>query len=75
MVRVARYHRAGNFRQEKLFANFTTWSCWRKYCSANFLSCVNDYIEHMTTFTVLVKIYSIKYFCNTKVPGLGKIFV
>ena len=32
------------------------------------LSCGND----MATFTTLVKIYSIEYFCNTKV---GEIFV
>ena len=25
-------------------------------------------------FTVLAKFYSIEYFCNAKVPGLGKIF-
>ena len=29
----------------------------------------------MVTFIILVKIYSIEYFCNTKVAGLGKIFV
>ena len=29
----------------------------------------------MATFTILVKIYSIEYFCNTEVPGLGEIFV
>ena len=29
----------------------------------------------MATFTTLAKIYSIKYFCNTKVSGLGEIFV
>ena len=29
----------------------------------------------MATFTALAKTYSIKYFYNTKVPGLGKIFV
>ena len=29
----------------------------------------------MATFTALVKIYSIEYFCNTKVPGLDEIFV
>ena len=29
----------------------------------------------MATFTVLAKIYSIKYFCNTKAAGLGKIFI
>ena len=38
----------------------------------NFLSCVNVYIEHMVTFIVLVKIYSIEYFCNTKVTELSK---
>ena len=38
-----------------------------------FLSCVNDYIENMMTFTTLAKIYSIEYFCSTKVPGLGEI--
>ena len=42
---------------------------------ANFLSCVNDYIEDMATFTTLAKIYSTEYFCNTKVAGLGKIFI
>ena len=41
----------------------------------NFLSCVNNYIEDMATFTALAKIYSIEYFCNTNVPGLGEIFV
>ena len=38
-----------------------------------FLSCINDYIEDMTTFTALAKIYSTKYFCDTKVAGLGEI--
>ena len=32
-------------------------------------------MEHMATFTVLAKIYSIEYFYYMKVPGLGKIFV
>ena len=63
------------FRQEKIFANFTTCSRWRNFLSANFLSCVNDYIEDMATFTALAKIYSIECFCNTKVAGLGEIFV
>ena len=40
--------------------------------SHDFLSCVNSYIEHMVIFTVLAKIYSIEYFCNTMVAGLGK---
>ena len=73
MMQKLRYHIAGNFRQEKIFTNFAIWSCWRKFCSMNFLSCVNDYIEHniMVTFAVLAIIYSI---CNTKVPGLAKIF-
>ena len=35
------------------------------------VSCVNDYIEDMATFTALVKIYSTEYFCNAKVAGLG----
>ena len=40
-----------------------------------FLSCINDYVEDMVqTFTALAKIYSTKYFCNTKVAGLGEIF-
>ena len=45
------------------------------FLSANFLSCVNDYIEDMATFTTLAKIYSTEYFCNTKVSGLGETFV
>ena len=41
----------------------------------NFLSCVHDYIEDMVTFTALMKTYSTEYFFNTKVAGLGEIFV
>ena len=40
-------------------------SCWQKFLFHKFLSCVNDYVEHMVTFTILVKFYSIKYFGNT----------
>ena len=40
-----------------------------------FLSCVNDYIEPVVTFTAWVKICSAKYFCNVRVAGLGEIFV
>ena len=29
----------------------------------------------MATFTALAKFYSTKFFCNTKVAGLGKIFI
>ena len=32
-------------------------------------------IEDMVTLTALVKIHSTEYFCNTKVAGLGEIFV
>ena len=40
----------------------------KNFITRIFLSCV---IEDMATFTTLVK----NYFCNTKVPGLGEIFV
>ena len=68
---------ARNFHQEKSFANFTTCYYWRKFLSVNFLSCVKDYIEGVVTLiiTSLANIYSIKYFCNAKVAGLGEIFV
>ena len=46
-----------------------------KFLSHKFLSCVNDYIEDMATFTALAKIYSTEYFCNTKVARLSEIFV
>ena len=59
----------------EIFANFTMCSYWRNFYRMNFLSCVNDYIEDMVTFTALAKIYSTEYFCNTKVAGLGEIFV
>ena len=59
----------------EIFTNFAICSHWRNFLSCKFLSCVNDYIEDMATFTALVKIYSTKYFCNTKVAGLGEIFV
>ena len=64
------YHICGNFRQEKIFVHF--YIC---FYHANFLSCVKEYIEYMATFTALAKIYSSKYFCSTKVTGLGQIFV
>ena len=40
-----------------------------------FLSCVSDYVEDMVTFTALAKNCFTEYFCNTKVVGLGEIFV
>ena len=54
-----RYRIARNFYQEKI--------------SPSILSCANDYIEHMACN--LYRIGLIKYFCNTKVSGFGKIFV
>jgi hypothetical protein len=46
-----------------------------KFYHANFLSHVKDYIEDMVTFSALAKIFSTKFFCNTKVAGLGEIFI
>ena len=42
------------------------------FIAHNFLSRANDYIEDMATFATLAKIYSTKYFCNTKVARLGE---
>ena len=39
------------------------------------MSFVKECIEDMATFTMLAKFFSTKYFCNTKVAGLGKIFI
>ena len=61
-----------NFHQEKFLPSALID---KNFITRIFLSCVNDYIEDMATFTALAKIYSTKYFCNTKVGGLGKIFV
>ena len=59
-----RMHR--NIRQEKIFA---TWPKFYK-----FLSFIKDCIEDMVTFTMLVKCFSTKFFCSTKVAGLGEIY-
>ena len=58
----------------KYVEGFTTCSHWQNIYHSNLLSCVNDYIEDIATFTALAKIYSTEYFCNTKVAGLGEIF-
>ena len=55
-----------NFRHSLLLAKFLLYE---------FLSCVTKYIEDMVSFTALAKICSTEYFCNTKVAGIGKIFV
>ena len=46
-----------------------------KFDHATVLSCVKDCIEDMVTFVTLAKNFSTKYFCNTKVARLGKIFI
>ena len=52
------------------FLNLTPASDGQNFYPTNFLSCVNEYIEGMVTFTTWVKIY----FCNTKVAGVGRNF-
>ena len=37
----------------------------------DFLSCINDCIEDMATFTALVKVYSTEYFCIARIAVLG----
>ena len=54
------------------FCQFRHLLLLAKFVSHRFF---NDYIEDMATFTALAKIYSTKYFYNTKVAGLGGIFV
>ena len=52
------YLRARNFSPGENFCQFCQF-CHQlslvKYYSANFLSRVNEYVEHMATFTILVK--------------------
>ena len=57
------------------FCQFRHLLSLAKFLSHEFLSCVNDYIEDMATLIALVKIYFTEYFCNTKLAGLGEIFV
>ena len=44
-----------------------------KIYHTNFLYCVKDCIEDIATFTALAKFFSVNFFYNTKVAGLGKI--
>ena len=54
---------------------FATCSHWRNFYHANFLSCVNDYIEDMATFTAWRKFIFLQYkgiwgwrnFCQAKI--------
>ena len=69
------YHIRRNFRQRKNFRQSCHLLLFVKFYQQNFLSSVNDYIEDMAIFTTLAKIYSTEYFFNTKVAGLGEIFV
>lgn len=39
-----------------------------------FLAYAKHYVEDMGTFTALAKKFSTKFFCNTKVNGIGEIF-
>ena len=67
-----------SFARRKIFANFANFAIdfiGKIFYHTTFLSCVDDYIEDMATFTTLAKIYSTNYFCNTKVDGPGEIFV
>ena len=45
-----------------------------KLLSMNFLSCVNDYIEGMVTFTALVKVYSAIDYRTTYIYRIGNGF-
>ena len=62
------------FTRRKNFRQFHHLLSLAKILSANYLSCVNDYIEDMATFIALVKICSTGYFCNTKIAWLGEFF-
>ena len=63
------------FSSGEKFRKFRHLFSLAKFLSWNFLSRVNDCINNMATFTTLAKIYSTKYFCNTKVSELGEIFI
>ena len=69
------HHIGGNFCQEKIFAISPPVLAGKIFFFVKFLFRVNDCIEDMVTFTALEKIYSTEYFCDTKVPVLGEIFV
>ena len=57
-----------NFRQFRHLPSLA------KILSTNFSFCVKYYIADMATFTILAKIYSMKYYCNTNVLGSVKFF-
>ena len=67
---VERYHIAGIFCVEIIFYLFPILMMGNFFL--HFSSHVSGYIEPMATW---VKNYSMKYFCNARVGGLGKIFV
>ena len=74
------YHTAVNYLLGKIFYTFRSLFSWTKFLSCEHLSCINDYIEPVATFTTWEKIYSTEYFCNAKVHvhvhvvGMGKIY-
>lgn len=62
---------------EKIFANFATYSHWRKFYHSTSLPSVNDCMEDMVTFTTLAKFIppNVSNISNTKIARLGEIFV
>ena len=57
------------------FSPLATHSHWLNLYHTNILSCVNDCTKDMVTLIALAKIYSTNSYFNTKVAGLGEIFV
>ena len=66
---------ARNFRQEKIFTNFSTCSHWQKILShKHFFLCY--WLHALKKWQLLLhwwKFYSTKHFCTAKVIGLGEI--
>ena len=52
----------GNIHQEKIFANFATYSFWRNFYLWIFFPTLMFTQKDMVTFTALAKIYSIEYY-------------
>ena len=57
-------------------SNFAICFNCQKFFITQILSCVNDYIEDIYgDLHCISEIYSIEYFCNIKIAGLGENFV
>ena len=61
--------------EKNLPISLSTLVVWQKSPSTNFLSCVNNYIDHTVIFTSLTRISSAKCFSSTKEAGLDEIFL